>query len=67
MIFMAIVKKKDLKRMSKEELQAKLGDIGAELKRVHISRDKNTAKKKELKKTKSRILNYLALRSNARV
>ncbi len=66
MIFMAIVKK-DLKRMSKEELQAKLADIDAEFRRVHLSREKNTAKKKELKKTKSRILNYLSLRSNIRV
>ncbi len=45
--------------MSKQELDAKFADIETELKRVYSIRDKNTAKKKELLKVKSRILNYL--------
>lgn len=56
---MAIVKKKQLKTMSKQELDAKLAEAETELKRVYSTRDKNTAKKKELRKLKSRILNYL--------
>ncbi len=45
--------------MSKEELSAKLADIDVEIKRSYATKDKNTAKKKELKKMKSRILNLL--------
>lgn len=45
--------------MSKQELEAKLAEIEVELKRAYSTRDKNTAKKKELLKVKSRILNYL--------
>lgn len=56
---MAIVKKKSLKPMSKRELTAKLADVETELKRAYATRDKNTAKKKELRKLKSRLLNYL--------
>ena len=48
-----------LKAMSKQDLDAKLLEIESELKRVYVKRDKNTAKKKELNKVKSRILNYL--------
>lgn len=51
--------------MSKQELEAKLSEIEAELKRAYAVRDKNTAKKKELKKVKSRILNYLHNRKSA--
>ncbi len=59
LILMAIIKKKLLKAMAKQELDAKLVEIENELKRVYVKRDKNTAKKKELNKVKSRILNYL--------
>ncbi len=55
---MAIVKKKHLKAMTKQELASKLVEAETELKRVYATRDKNTAKKKELRKLKSRILNY---------
>lgn len=48
-----------LKAMSKQDLDAKLVEIESELKRVYVKRDKNSAKKKELNKVKSRILNYL--------
>ena len=56
---MAIMRKKQLRAMSKGELDAKLVDVETELKRVYSTRDKNTAKKKELRKVKSRLLNYL--------
>ncbi len=44
--------------MSKTELAAKLAETESELKRTHAVRDKNTAKKKELRRLKSRIYNY---------
>lgn len=44
--------------MTKQELASKLVEAETELKRVYATRDKNTAKKKELRKLKSRILNY---------
>ncbi len=56
---MAIVRKKQLRSMSKEELTAKLAEVETELKRAYAVKDKNTAKKKELRKLKSRLLNYL--------
>ena len=45
--------------MSKQELEAKLKEVETEIKRAHAVKDKNTAKKKELRKVKSRLLNYL--------
>ncbi|MFH0713013.1 MAG: hypothetical protein V1722_00840 [Candidatus Micrarchaeota archaeon] len=56
---MAIVKKKQLKAMQSSELKAKLQEVEIELKRSLLIRDKNTAKKKELRKLRTRILNYL--------
>ena len=56
---MAIVKKKQLKATSPTELKAKLQEIEVEFKRSLLVRDKNTAKRKELRKLKARILNYL--------
>ena len=56
---MAIVKKKQLKQMSKTELNAKLADVESETKRAYATRDKNTAKKTQLRRLKSRILNYV--------
>ncbi len=46
--------------MNTGELNAKLKDVETELKRTYATRDKNTSKRGELRKLKSRILNYLS-------
>jgi len=56
---MAIIRKNDLKKMNKTEMQNKLKELKLELAKAGVSANKASAKTKELKITVARLLTIL--------
>jgi large subunit ribosomal protein L29 len=56
---MAIIRKNDLKKMNKTEMQNKLKELKLELAKAGVSANKASAKTKELKRTVARLLTIL--------
>ena len=55
---MALIRKQDLKKMSKQEKETKLKELKHELVRSKVTAHKATSKTKEIKRTIARILTF---------
>lgn len=55
---MAIIRKKDISKMSKDEVKAKLIELRFELVKAGVTANKQNAKTKEIKRAISRLITF---------
>ncbi|MBS3091734.1 50S ribosomal protein L29 [Candidatus Pacearchaeota archaeon] len=55
---MAIIRKKDISKMSNDEIKAKLAELRFELVKAGVTANKQNAKTKEIKRTISRLMTF---------